>query len=572
LFTHSPIRSLTVLVIMILPCCKRTHHFYEDEGDVAEDKSAGSLSYVGAAAYQVLQKKHNWHHHTLWNVTSGKVVGPLHQTPRTGWVCTTDPPEGNDSWFPEKMGEIIARTEFFCDVMSLSPPDGLFLEQVKKALAVLADKATVRLEPIIVRMMFGNIVGMPVNCNAVIKSLTEDLQENSNIHLWVGAWRKGVSWNHAKIIAVDGYFLHTGGHNMWDAHYLQKDPIHDLSLEMEGNVTKDGHLFANDQWAYIERKQGTVIGTLVDRIPDYLPVLWKTRVTVSEFPTGKAQTFPPPFDRSKFQRRPIVEGSVPVITLGRYGSLLRSKRPSDDAFIAMMDSAKTIIRLALQDLGPICIPGTLVALAAWPKATLSALGRAIWEREVDVEIVLSNPGSIPGGLKPTEASYGNGWTCVDVAAEIIKTIQMQFPIAKHDELRKKVMDNLRITYIRETIGTKWKDGKNLGMHAKHFIVDDVCCYIGSQNLYICDLAEWGVVIDNEAQTKMIMEEYWIPMWKSSYSKEDCNVEEVMDGLKIQRDTAATKFVTKAKMEETARLQAMRPSQTPPFFYENDKRG
>jgi hypothetical protein len=44
----------------------------------------------------------------------------------------------------------------------------------------------------------------------------------------------------------------------------------------------------------------------------------------------------------------------------------------------------------------------------WPKAYLSALGKVIWEKGVDVEIVLSNPGSIPGGLSGTEANYGNG--------------------------------------------------------------------------------------------------------------------------------------------------------------------
>jgi hypothetical protein len=52
-------------------------------------------------------------------------------------------------------------------------------------------------------MMFENIVGMPVNCDAVLKALTEDPPDNANIQLWVGAWCKGITWNHAKIIAID---------------------------------------------------------------------------------------------------------------------------------------------------------------------------------------------------------------------------------------------------------------------------------------------------------------------------------------------------------------------------------
>jgi phosphatidylserine/phosphatidylglycerophosphate/cardiolipin synthase-like enzyme len=554
-----------------LPCCGHSTQ-YEDPQDETQDNSAGSLSYVGTAAYDVLRTYHGWHHHSLWNVTSGKVVGPLHQTPRTGWACTDDPPPGHDDWFPEKLGEIISRTESFCDIMSLGPPDGLFLVEMKKALGVLANKATAMPEhPIVIRIMFGNIVGMPVNCTAVIKALTADLAPNPNIRLWVGAWRKGVSWNHAKIIAVDGHYLHTGGHNLWDPHYLKNNPVHDLSLEMEGNVTKDGHHFANEQWAFVESTQTTVCGTIVDRLPDAMPLLWKTRVTISEFPIGIADTFPPPFDFTKYARRAKAEGTVPIISVGRYGSILFKSRPSDDAFLAMMDASKTIIRMALQDLGPVCIPGSKIPLpgCVWPKATMAVLGRAIWERGVDVEIAVSNPGSIPGGLTPTEANYGNGWSCVDVAAEIIKTIQKQFPSAKHDELRVKVAENLRVSFIRETCGRSWKDGKTMGMHSKHFIIDDVCCYIGSQNLYICDLAEWGVIIDNEAQTKSIMEEYWVPMWKSSYMADDCNVQSVMDGLKINRNAQETSmFTTTTQMEATAARQTMRPAKSQ-FFYDKD---
>ena len=45
-----------------------------------------------------------------------------------------------------------------------------------------------------------NIVGMPVNCDKIRDQLTAKLSDDANIHLWVGAWRRGVSWNHAKII------------------------------------------------------------------------------------------------------------------------------------------------------------------------------------------------------------------------------------------------------------------------------------------------------------------------------------------------------------------------------------
>lgn len=492
-------------------CCEKG---YESSGDEIHDKDAVNLSHVGKAAYEVLRTKHNQHHHNLWNVTSGVVVGPVDQTPIDAWTRDSEyPPDSHDDWyvyctipiifrkfsyfslfsrFPKKLASIMVKTKVWCDVMSLGPPDGVFMDEMKLALQEMARNAKDSPKPVIVRFMFGNIVGMPVNCNKLIKHLMDGIETSANLQVWVGAWRRGVSWNHAKIIAVDGLYLHTGGHNLWDFHYLKHSPVHDLGVEAQGRVAHDGHRYANEQWAFIEYKQDTFCGQIVDKLPDGLPLVAKTRVTISEWPKGKSSEFPPMYRKAMTPRREPIVNEVPMITMGRYGTILRYARPSDDAFCAMFESAKTIIRLALQDLGPVCIPGTRIPLpgCVWPKNYLSILGKAIWERHVDVEICLSNPGSIPGGLSPTEAQYGNGWSCVDVAAEIIKTIKKQYPDASAERLRQCVADNLRVCFIREKRGSKYPDGASMGMHAKHFIIDDVCSYTGSQNLYVCDLAEW----------------------------------------------------------------------------------
>ena len=285
-------------------------------------------------------------------------------------------------------------------------------------------------------------------------------------------------------------------------------------------------------------------------MPDGMPLLAKTRVTVSEYPKGLATEFPPMYKKRlvpEIEADPEVEEDVPMLTMGRYGTVLSYYRPSDDAFLAMFDSAQTIIRLALQDLGPVRIPNTNLTVpgCVWPHEYLKCFARALWERGVDIEIVLSNPVSIPGGLKPTEAQYGNGWTCIDVAAEVIKSIKEQFPNAEDGELRKKVEENLRVCFIKHVPGSKYEDDMTVGLHSKHFIVDDKCTYIGSQNLYICDLAEWGVIIDHEDSVRKIMDEYWNPMWTASYTKEDCDVQEVMDSLDINRDgeTSATYYIS-----------------------------
>jgi hypothetical protein len=223
----------------------------EEENIEVFDKQAKYLSYVGKAAYEVLRTQHGSQHHSLWNVTTGGIMGPVHLTPihddgsaddndnnntrSTVTKIYKDPDPHSADWFPNKIGEILSKTEVWADVMSLGPPDGLFMEQFQLALKQIATRAKDNNDSkVTVRMMFGNIIGIPLDCNALIKELTSTIPAecHDNIRLWVGAWRKGVSWNHAKIIAVDGIYLHTGGHNLWDYHYLKDSPVYDLSIEL----------------------------------------------------------------------------------------------------------------------------------------------------------------------------------------------------------------------------------------------------------------------------------------------------------------------------------------------------
>ena len=196
----------------------------DSSGDECEDSSAGDLSHVGTAAYDVLRRHHNHRHHELWNVTKGKVIS-LDATPRDAFSRSdrTDPVEGHDDWFPQKLQEIIGRTEEWCDILTLGPPDGLFMDAFKNGIKTICEKDVILNRKVIIRIMFGNILATPVNCTKVIAEMTKDLPHDADkkITLWIGSWRKGVSWNHAKIIAVDGKYLWTGGHNVWDRHYLK---------------------------------------------------------------------------------------------------------------------------------------------------------------------------------------------------------------------------------------------------------------------------------------------------------------------------------------------------------------
>jgi hypothetical protein len=113
---------------------------------------------VGAAAYKSLNHKHAWHHHKQWNVTTGKLVD-LQQTPVNDiFKKPNDPKKGHSDYFPDMMKEIMSRTKVWCDVMSLGPPDGVFMVKIQEALLKIAENAKDSEKPVVIRFMFGNIV------------------------------------------------------------------------------------------------------------------------------------------------------------------------------------------------------------------------------------------------------------------------------------------------------------------------------------------------------------------------------------------------------------------------------
>lgn len=101
------------------------------------------------------------------------------------------------------------------------------------------------------------------------------------------------------------------------------------------------------------------------------------------------------------------------------------------------------------------------------------------------------------------------------------------------------MDRLKIAYVRSSCGqSDWCEARKSGNHAKFFMIDDTCYYIGSQNLYIANLAEWGIIVDDEPQAQALLEQYWRGCWASSYenvpeSSRDVQVEAVLSRLDVR---------------------------------------
>eukprot|EP00927_Polykrikos_kofoidii_P073526 TRINITY_DN69556_c0_g1_i1.p1 TRINITY_DN69556_c0_g1~~TRINITY_DN69556_c0_g1_i1.p1 ORF type:complete len:586 (+),score=76.23 TRINITY_DN69556_c0_g1_i1:71-1828(+) len=560
--------------------CDKTWDNEDDDEDVSEVSTKG-LSVYGKALVEELTEECPEQYRHNWNVSLGTICGEIMQTPpRHSWG-TRDVPAGASNCLPCTIRGIIGRAQHWVDVSSLSPPDGLFLEELANAMLDLHNTG----QEITVRFLFGNLPGMPVDCDGVCLALSKHLPQGtkkrlSNLSIWVGSYRAGpTSWNHSKIIAVDGIYLMTGGHNLWHPHYLEAAPVHDISIVVEGPVALDGHHFVDKIWLYM----GTAIShDLITRIllyaPDWMPTVSVSRICLGHYPlTSDMDEMPPLFrDEGEIIERPL-QNSIPIISMGRYGAI-NDENGSDTGIITLLSSAQSIIRMSLQDLGPLMLPGSNSAIpgGVWPAEYLNELAIGLLERNITVEIVLSAPHAVPGTCSPLVANYGNGWSCVDVAAEILKAMQNHRRENHGDEpqeahLRGILEDQLRISHIRTQAGCdKFSSGQEIGNHAKFFVVDDSCFYIGSQNLYICNLAEWGLVIDHHGATQKVLQEYWAPLWENSYTPADCPVEDVMKGLKVDRNGKKAMFATRKErllMAQERRKWYKAPAQS--SFHEDD---
>ena len=346
-----------------------------------------------------------------------------------------------------------------------------------------------------VRLLYGDIIGGVFigdgrSTGDVLKSVVRDVDPSSKIRVSVGEYRDGLSsWDHAKMVSVDGKTAIVGGHNMWTQHYLQKNPVHDISLKVHGSAAAHASHFANELWGFTCHRTGFL-----------------GYDSVSDFPSGAKgcdEPFALPAARSS--------GRAKMIAVGRLGQI--GDEAADDAMVALLDAAKTTLRISQQDLGPPKEVG--VSLASWPENLLRALVAAAG-RGVEIELILSDKNAVPGGLSAGSATYSNGWTPDDVVKKLAEYANAHTDLLPSGaDVTSVLCAKLHVAALRASGDDAWPDGATFANHAKLAIADDRAFYMGSQNWYVANLAEFGYVVDDPAATKQLLDAYYTPAWSAS---------------------------------------------------------
>lgn len=407
---------------------------------------------------------------------------------------------GHSDALLDELHELVTRGEQLVDVTSLQPPDGRFEAALRNALTYLG--ATGR--RVTVRLLFGAFpVQGEVDARAVLASLTRDLPASARVTVQVGNYRSSnlpPSWNHSKIVAVDGAVALVGGHNLWTEHYLGVEPVHDLSMRVAGTAAHDAQAFAELQWRW----------TCANRS-------WLTRLTGSvaafRWRAGRID------DRCATDApRPDARpggGDVAVIGAGRLAWVDPDDdaNPADLALVAMIEAARSSVRISQQDLGPVQVPVLGIPIGGWDDGVMDALGAAL-ARGVRVEVVVSSPEASVGGLGPSQAPYANGWTLEEVAAELrARVIAQGGP--RGAALDALLCERLAVAPLRFSAEDRFAGGGAPGNHAKLVLVDDVAFHVGSQNLYPAGLTEYGYIVDDPRAAATLAATYWDPMWAES---------------------------------------------------------
>jgi len=328
------------------------------------------------------------------------------------------------------------------------------------------------------------------------RTLLSDIQQirGSHLRVFVGSTRScngdeacpGLSWNHAKIVAVDGQRAIVGGHNLWSADYLGQAPVHDVSIELSGPAARDAHRFADALWGYVCKQPESDKLNRAYRFAAHGGVKQDCLASI-HLPS---------------QRR--AHRGVPVLAIGRLGKGL-TDRFADQSLIArtlLLGAARHSIRMIQQDVA-FAVKGMD---PVWPDAALERVADLITQRGGDVYIVLSNIGAA-GAV----GGYSHGVRLESVARRIMEVATQRSRLS-HRALVEAMCEHLHLAPLRFGPDETWPENRPIAVHSKFWMIDDRAFYVGSDNLYPANLQEFGYVVEDANAVAHVRAQLWDRAW------------------------------------------------------------
>ncbi|MBA1203680.1 phospholipase [Pseudomonas capeferrum] len=378
-----------------------------------------------------------------------------------------------------------------------------------------------------------------------------------------------MTWNHTKIIAVDGVQSFVGGHNLNTDLFKSYPPVHDVSVKVLGKAALSAQLFLNELWE-------TGNDLLTKEYFDADTLSWVNADGLSGQPSdplseSKVLKYVDDKHKEYMNTRPAesdYERSARILSVGKYwtGPDRRTdyKKGSEIMKEFIIKNAKKSIRMSQQDI-----------VSAWKKQWRDhdvcrwLIEALLANPELRVQVVVS-PLDAAAGAEGDQYSFGSGAKrTFDILAYYM--MHDEYTDALLDDpqgIRRAALARLEVAPFfytdvpaeRSTEGAtyQWPDqaeeahtatlkesplsekppragviGYPLqslikasglavpkvpsapGNHAKVTIIDDTFYVVGSDNMYPGYLAEFNYLIEGEPAVSAFINSYWEPLWRYS---------------------------------------------------------
>lgn len=421
---------------------------------------------------------------------------------------------GHSDGLVDRLHAFVAGARRSVDVTLLQPvTDTRFLAAFRRGLFDLALSG----RPVEVRVLIGQYPPSGTDAAAFLKELVSEAKDvpNGRLTVHVAAMRScsafekcdSFSWNHAKIVSIDGREALVGGHNLWSADYLIDNPVHDLSMVVRGPAANSASRYADRLWRYVcdnVGKQSASIQVVAFTGGQSLP---NTSCPLPVAPQQSAAT--------------AGAGGVPILAVGRLGAGISPDfgNYSELARNLMFSAARKSIRIVQQDLGFRLGRSDIL----FPESDFERFADFLQKGDGEIFIVLSNDGSIGNAGFP----YHNEVPIVALARRLRDVLARRFekknergmvdlsPRKGPDPVNALLCSRVHIAPFRFGPDETWPGGKTIANHSKLWMVDDRVFYIGSDNMYPVNLQEFGYIVDDRRAAQELLDAYWTPLWQWS---------------------------------------------------------
>ncbi|MEU9128515.1 phospholipase [Kitasatospora sp. NPDC048540] len=334
--------------------------------------------------------------------------------------------------------------------------------------------------------------------------------------------RTAFSWNHSKLVVVDGRTVITGGINGWKDDYLDTaHPVTDVDLALTGPAAGSAGRYLDTLWGWACQHTGVFSNA------------W--------FASTGGAACRPSLERDLNPAPAPAAGGVPVIAVGGLGVGIKDKDPSsayhptsataadtrcgpvnlhdntnadrdyetvnpeENALRALIAGANSHLEISQQDVNGTCppLPRYDVRLYDLLAGRLAA--------GVKVRIVVSDPAN-------RGAVGSGGYSQIKSLAEVGDTLQARLTVLNGGDAPKAkavMCQNLQLASFRAAPSATWADGHPYALHHKLVSVDGSAFYIGSKNLYPAWLQDFGYIVEDTTAAAQLDRDLLAPEWQYS---------------------------------------------------------